>query len=78
MKPKFGDIYTNGINHWIVTLAGMVCCPQCCAGVQYRVELRPIIFSNGIPRHIEKSQPIIGIDSIKPDAHKVGELIINP
>lgn len=77
MKPKFGDIYTNGINYWIVTFAGGVCCPQCGAGVQYQVKLTPVVFSNGKPRHLENSSPIIGLDSIKPHARKVGELIFN-
>lgn len=63
---KFGDIYTNGINFWMVTSCREGC--KCCGRGEHQ-ELRPVVLDDdGNPSHF------VGyyngtVATIKPYAH---------
>lgn len=79
---KFGDIYTNGINYWMVTLVPEppIPCnnPNHIGFYSTRHELRPVVLDKmGNPEYF------VGrydgqIEDIKPSAKLIGRLVFVP
>ena len=76
MQVKLGDIYTNGVNFWIVTMAIKTQCLSCGNPLADRIQLNPIVangdFSRGEIWFLDKI--ITRVEDIKPHAWKVGEI----